>query len=384
MSFQLSDILGEQSLKPVKREDKLQMIPAGDLLPSSGNFYSKEDDRIKKMAASILMLSTPDRIGIQQNLVVKPIDGSDTYMILAGETRWRAVNYLLEAGELETDLIPCEVEQEGDPIRDELILIMTNSTQRERSDAEKMHEVSRLRVLLEEYKKTHTLGGTIQQAIGDMLGISKTKVGTLENIDRNLSPDLREDYEAGRLNTSVANKLAGMDKPLQEEGKKLLDEQGSISGTDVGKLAERFENMDVTLEDSEEDFVFSEGDIPVSELFDDEPDEMIEMKVDMPDAGEETGEGVSIPEDFAEKMLDMGFIEPVENMIPPLSKKMCLKLVDEKIATYQSYINKEEELIYKNNVANKESDIPIRRTYNYLVELRALKLYKYLMKIGKA
>ncbi len=71
-------------------------------------------------------------------------------------------------------------------------------------------------------------------------------------------------------------------------------------------------------------------------------------------------------------------------MIPPLSKKMCLKLVDEKIATYQSYINKEEELIYKNNVANKESDIPIRRTYNYLVELRALKLYKYLMKIGKA
>ena len=239
MSFQLSDILGDQSLKPMKKEDKLQMIPAGDLLPSSDNFYSKEDDRIKKMAASILMLSTPDRIGIQQNLVVKPIDGSDTYMILAGETRWRAVNYLLEAGELETDLIPCEVEQEGDPIRDELILIMTNSTQRERSDAEKMHEVSRLRVLLEEYKKTHTLGGTIQQAIGDMLGISKTKVGTLENIDRNLSPDLREDYEAGRINTSVANKLAGMDKPLQEEGKKLLDEQGSISGTDVGKLAEK-------------------------------------------------------------------------------------------------------------------------------------------------
>lgn len=370
MSFQLSDILGEQSLKPVKREDKLQMIPAGDLLPSSGNFYSKEDDRIKKMAASILMLSTPDRIGIQQNLVVKPIDGSDTYMILAGETRWRAVNYLLEAGELETDLIPCEVEQEGDPIRDELILIMTNSTQRERSDAEKMHEVSRLRVLLEEYKKTHTLGGTIQQAIGDMLGISKTKVGTLENIDRNLSPDLREDYEAGRLNTSVANKLAGMDKPLQEEGKKLLDEQGSISGTDVGKLAERFENMDVTLEDSEEDFVFSEGDIPVSELFDDEPDEMIEMKVDMPDAGEETGEGVSIPEDFAEKMLDMGFIHPVENMIPALNKQESITLIDDSMKKYQSYVNQSADLI------KKGQRMSISVLHSYLILLKALKLYR--------
>lgn len=370
MSFQLSDILGDQSLKPMKKEDKLQMIPAGDLLPSSDNFYSKEDDRIKKMAASILMLSTPDRIGIQQNLVVKPIDGSDTYMILAGETRWRAVNYLLEVGELETDLIPCEVEQEGDPIRDELILIMTNSTQRERSDAEKMHEVSRLRVLLEEYKKTHTLGGTIQQAIGDMLGISKTKVGTLENIDRNLSPDLREDYEAGRINTSVANKLAGMDKPLQEEGKKLLNEQGSISGTDVGKLAERFENMDVTLEDSEEDFVFSEGDIPVSELFDDEPDEMIEMKVDMPDAGEETGEGVSIPEDFAEKMLDMGFIHPVENMIPALNKQESITLIDDSMKKYQSYVNQSADLI------KKGQRMSISVLHSYLILLKALKLYR--------
>ena len=351
MSFQLSDILGEQSLKPVKKEDKLQMIPAGDLLPSSDNFYSKEDDRIKKMAASILMLSTPDRIGIQQNLVVKPIDGSDTYMILAGETRWTAVNYLLEAGELETDLIPCEVEQEGDPIRDELILIMTNSTQRERSDAEKMHEVSRLRVLLEEYKKTHKLGSTIQQAIGDMLGISKTKVGTLENIDRNLSPELREDYEAGRINTSVANKLAGMDKPLQEEGKKLLDEQGSISGTDVGKLAERFENMDVTLEDFEEDFVFSEGDIPVSELFDDEPDE------------------VSRPKDFA-NMPDPEMIQPVESMIPALNKQESIALIDNNLEKYQSYVNVATDVI------NKGQKTSVSALHNHLILLKALKLYR--------
>lgn len=369
MSFQLSDILGEQSLKPVKKEDKLQMIPAGDLLPSSGNFYSKEDDRIKKMAASILMLSTPDRIGIQQNLVVKPIDGSDTYMILAGETRWRAVNYLLEAGELETDLIPCEVEQEGDPIRDELILIMTNSTQRERSDAEKMHEVSRLRVLLEEYKKTHKLGSTIQQAIGDMLGISKTKVGTLENIDRNLSSELREDYEAGRINTSVANKLAGMDKPLQEEGKKLLDEQGSISGTDVGKLAERFENMDVTLEDFEEDFVFSEGDIPLSELFDDEPDGMIEMKVDMPGVGERTGEEVSLPKDFA-NMPDPEMIQPVESMIPALNKQESIALIDNNLEKYQSYVNVATDVI------NKGQKTSVSALHNHLILLKALKLYR--------
>ena len=369
MSFQLSDILGEQSLKPVKKEDKLQMIPAGDLLPSSDNFYSKEDDRIKKMAASILMLSTPDRIGIQQNLVVKPIDGSDTYMILAGETRWRAVNYLLEAGELETDLIPCEVEQEGDPIRDELILIMTNSTQRERSDAEKMHEVARLRVLLEEYKKTHKLGSTIQQAIGDMLGISKTKVGTLENIDRNLSQELREDYEAGKINTSVANKLAGMDKPLQEKGKELLEEQGSITGADINKLAQRFENMNVTIEDPEEDIVFSEGDIPVSELFDAEQDGMPEMKVDMPDAGEKTGEEVSLPKDFA-NMPDPEMIQPVESMIPELNKQESIALIDNNLEKYQSYVNVATDVIKR----GQKTSVPA--LHNHLILLKALKLYR--------
>lgn len=367
MSFQLSDILGEQSLQPVKKEDKLQMIPAGNLLPSSDNFYSKEDDRIKKMAASILMLSTPDRIGIQQNLVVKPIDGSDTYMILAGETRWRAVNYLLEAGELETDLIPCEVEQEGDPIRDELILIMTNSTQRERSDAEKMHEVARLRVLLEEYKKTHKLGGTIQQAIGDMLGISKTKVGTLENIDRNLSQELREDYEAGKINTSVANKLAGMDKPLQEKGKELLEEQGSITGADINKLAQRFENMNVTVEDPEEDIVFLEGDIPVSEVFDD--DGMIETKVDMPGVGERTGEEVSLPKDFA-NMTDQEMIQPVESMIPALNKQESIALIDNKLEKYQSYVNVATDFIKKGQKTS------VSALHNHLIMLKALKLYR--------
>lgn len=356
MGFNLSDILGEQSLQPVRKESRLQMIPAGDLLPSNDNFYSKDDDRIKKMAASILMLSTPERIGIQQNLVVKRIDGSDTYQILAGETRWRAVNYLLEAGELETDLLPCEVEQEGDPIRDELILIMTNSTQRERSDAEKMHEVSRLRVLLEEYKKTHKLGGTIQQAIGDMLGISKTKVGTLENIDRNLSQELRKDYEAGVINTSVANKLAGMDKPLQEEGKKLLTEQGSISGADVDKLAQRFEELDVTVEDAEEDCggcVFNpEGDFPENE---------IEMQIDLPKPDSLEGKPV-------------GYLwDPVEELIPPLEIEEQLAYIDDDIRKYQSYIDAARDGLERTGSTNTKA------LRNHLVLIKALKVYKTLL-----
>ncbi len=240
MSFSLNDLLSAETMKDSKRTERtVAMIAADKLHPSEDNFYSMDDERIKKMAASILMLSTPGKIGIQQNLVVSPIQGTDEYTILTGETRWRAVMQLIENGDLDTDKIPCEVQTEDDPVRDELILILTNSTQRDRSDAEKMHEIKRLRVLLEEYKKQHKLSGTIQKAIGDILGISKTKVGTLENIDRNLSPELLEEYENGNINTSVANKLAGLDAEAQLAGKEMLAAKGSITADDVRVLTDR-------------------------------------------------------------------------------------------------------------------------------------------------
>lgn len=239
MSFSLNYLLSAETLKDSKRTERtVAMIAADKLHPSEDNFYSMDDERIQKMAASILMLSTPGKIGIQQNLVVSPIQGTDEYTILTGETRWRAVMQLIEGGDLDTDKIPCEIQTEDDPVRDELILILTNSTQRDRSDAEKMHEIKRLRVLLEEYKKRHKLNGTIQKAIGDILGISKTKVGTLENIDRNLSPELLKEYENGNINTSVANKLAGLDADAQRAGKEMLDAKGAITADDVRSLTD--------------------------------------------------------------------------------------------------------------------------------------------------
>lgn len=243
MSFSLNDLLSAESLKDSKRTERtVSMIAADKLHPSDDNFYSMDDERIQKMAASILMLSTPEKIGIQQNLVVSPIPGTDEYTILTGETRWRAVMQLIASGDLDTDKIPCEIQTEKDPVRDELILILTNSTQRDRSDAEKMQEIKRLRVLLEEYKKHHKLSGTIQKAIGDILGISKTKVGTLEHIDRNLTPELREEYENGNINTSVANKLAGLDADAQRAGKEILDAKGAITADDVKTLVSQEDN----------------------------------------------------------------------------------------------------------------------------------------------
>ena len=218
MAFNLTDFMNSESMNLSKREEKTEvvMLPVSKLVPSGGNFYSKEDERIRKLAATIEVLATEEQSGVQDNLVVKPIDGSDKYEILAGETRWSAVNLLLEEGRIKSEMVPCRVESSGDAVREEMILIFTNSTQRVRSDAEKMHEVERLRELLTEYKKTHSLGGTMQQAIAEILSMSKSKVGTLEHINKSLTKPLLKMYEEGKIPTSVANRIAGFEKEEQE------------------------------------------------------------------------------------------------------------------------------------------------------------------------
>lgn len=235
MGFNFMDLMSEESKRFSIDDsaDEIVLLPVEKLKPTSKNFYSIEDDRVRKLAASIEMLSAEDKLGIQQNLVVRKIEDSDEYEIVSGETRWQAVNLLLSEGRTNITEVPCKVESGSDPVRDELILILTNSTQRVRSDAEKMKEIDRLRELLQEYKKNHKLGGTMQQAIADILGVSKTKVGTLDNINRHLIQGLKQDYEQGMISTAVANKLAGIDEELQIAARDLLYEKGSLHTIDV-------------------------------------------------------------------------------------------------------------------------------------------------------
>lgn len=222
--FDFSEFLNDKS-KSLEGQEILY-ISAKNLIPSSGeqNFYHADSDSITKMARSI------ELVGVQQPLVVKPADVKGKYNVLVGHTRRLAVMQLYEEGNREDDLLPCIVDQSQDDTLQELALIFTNSTQRERTDSEKMREVARLRVLLNEYKETHPdFSGNMQQIIADILGISKSKVGRLDNINNNLSDGLKEEFESGNLNISTANELARLDEEGQSAMEKKIEKQGSLS-----------------------------------------------------------------------------------------------------------------------------------------------------------
>ena len=219
------------------KEFEISMIHYSLLIPSERNNYSV--DSIKELANMILLSG-----GIKQNLLAREKDGH--FELIAGHRRRLAAQYLVEeAGLEEYAYLPVRIEESGD-VLSEIDLILTNCGTRERSDWEKMMEVTRLTELVktmqsgtaEEQDRFRQLfgrdpglagGRELRKIVAETLGLSETKVANLNNINSNLSPGLRERFETGEIGVSVANEAASLPLESQQE----LAEKKEIKLADV-------------------------------------------------------------------------------------------------------------------------------------------------------
>lgn len=238
MAFNMADFFNTETKKDIKADWKPMRISVHKLRPAAGkeNFYHMDDKEVIETARTI------ELVGLQQYPVVKPVEGTDEYEIIAGHKRRLAILKLLSEGKTEYEMIPCKVESTEDGIRNRLILIFTNSTQRERTDYEKMQEIKETKELLTEWKKTNSLPGKMQNVIAEILGTNKTKVGTLENIDKNLIPAFKEEFAAGRISTNAANEIAGLEQDAQQALYETYKETGSLIAKDARALKEDTED----------------------------------------------------------------------------------------------------------------------------------------------
>lgn len=233
MAFDIKEFLNAESKKEIKEDFVLKKIPASNLHPSDKNFYEMDPAEIEALKETI------ELVGVQENLVVKKIatgKNAGEYEIIAGHKRHRAVTELLAEGKEVSELLPCKVESGADSIKNELILIFTNSTQRERSDYCKMQEIQRIRELLEEYAKYNDLPGRKRDIIAGILNTSKTTIGRLDNIRRNIIPEFLEEYKAGKISTSAANEIAGATPEGQQELLEKYKETGTMRVKEVTKF----------------------------------------------------------------------------------------------------------------------------------------------------
>ena len=235
MAFDIKDFLNTESKKEMTDDFTLKKIPADKLHPSDKNFYNMDPAEIEALKETI------ELVGVQENLVVKKISAGENagdYEIIAGHKRHRAVTELLAEGKEVSPLLPCKVESDADGVKNELILIFTNSTQRERSDYCKMQEIQRVRELLEEYSKYNNMQGRKRDIIAGILNTSKSTIGRLDNIRRNIIPDFLEEYKAGKISTTAANEIAGATPEEQHQLLEKYKESGSIKAKEAAQIKE--------------------------------------------------------------------------------------------------------------------------------------------------
>ncbi|MEZ3437592.1 MAG: ParB/RepB/Spo0J family partition protein [Oscillospiraceae bacterium] len=215
---------------------KVVSLNIRDLVPSENNFYSVEN--VEELKTSI------EIFGVLQNLTVKPLDNGK-YEIISGHRRHKACTELVAEGKTEFEYVPCGIQSERDEIKEQILLIMTNSTARELTDWEKMKQAEELRKNFEILKKREDLPGRVRDLVAEALNTSPTQIARLNAIDNNLTPEFKEEFKEGRIGTSAAYELSGMSEEQQKQAYSDYKEKGGISAKEVKaekRQTEQFED----------------------------------------------------------------------------------------------------------------------------------------------
>ena len=214
----LNDIINGKANKEKKTGTKrgtVVLLHIDQLVPNKDNkrsFGDREQRNIDVLADGMLISGR-----ILENLVVRKIDDSDKYLILAGHRRYYASKRNVEAGHQEFAWIPCEITDESDAMS-YFNLIIANLSFEPLTEHEKMTSTMHLKDLLPELLGDDELKGRrLREKIAETLHVSQTKVAQYENISNNLEEDAMNLFEKQEMNVSTANELAGLPDDVQKE-----------------------------------------------------------------------------------------------------------------------------------------------------------------------
>ena len=212
MPFDIASVLKGAAAKTER--EQIVYIPLEDIVPNPDNFYTLEG--IEDLAANI------ELIGLQQPLRIRP--GKDgKYVVVSGHRR-RAACLLISHGDSEGSHmfdqgVPCIIDNDAcsDSMR-ELRLIFANSSTRVMTPADLSRQAERVEELLYQLKEEGVkFPGRMRDHVAKACAVNATKLANLHAIRSNLIPELLEEFDANRLNESVAYRISQEREPIQRQ-----------------------------------------------------------------------------------------------------------------------------------------------------------------------
>ena len=239
-SFDLMSMMNNASLSAGDGQPKyeLKCLPITALYPDPENQNTYSVDKIEELARDIEFAGA-----VLHNLVVRAAGEDGKYRIISGERRWRASCLLVKERCLDQFReVNCLVEHENDPDILDLLLILTNSSARELTDAEKMRQAERMTEILKKLSQKTKLQGRIRDLVAEKLNTTSGQLARYHAIAKNLTnPELKQAFEKGKLGISAAYEASGLSEDGQEKLASRMDEGRGIplQAVTVAKMQER-------------------------------------------------------------------------------------------------------------------------------------------------
>lgn len=252
MAFNLADMVAKRP-KQIQEENSADTVyrDVFKLVPSKANFYGVKPEKLQGLKNSILLF------GVMQDVLIEERDGED--YIISGHCRTMCCRMLVEEGHEEFRKINCkytkvkdnarknllEIEEsciDGSATREnddaiskllERLSVIQANRFRDKSDWEKMREALDTEEIIKELKNLAGLKGKTRDIVRETIGVSGTQMERYHAVQKRLSAEWMAEFEAEKINITVARELADLDEKYQKQAMEHYMEHDIITQAEV-------------------------------------------------------------------------------------------------------------------------------------------------------
>lgn len=193
-----------EDFKPIRLDyDKIKV--------TKHNKYSM--DEIEELAAGIEMAG-----GLHEPLILGHVNGE--YWLASGHRRRAAVALLVEGGAEEYKIVDCRYKDMTET-EFRIHVLIGNAFNRHYTDYDRMIEADEWKKALTQARKEKSLilerGQRVRDYVAAIMGTSAAVVGDWERINKNATPEIKEQFKEGKIGVTAAAAASQLSENEQRE-----------------------------------------------------------------------------------------------------------------------------------------------------------------------
>lgn len=233
MGFNILDIVNAATRAEAgeNKDYREIMLDYRDIVVTGHNRYGM--DELQEIATGIEM------DGLQQPLVLGRVNGE--YWLVSGHRRLGGIKILAAEGKERFETVPCRYKDMTE-IEFRIALLVGNTFNRRMSDYDLMVQAAEWKEVLTQARKEGLLaleaGERVRDYVAAVMGENVPKIRTLNTIDQNATPEVKEQFQKGNMGITAAAEASRTDDETQKKIAKFSEDKGGIGVEEIKAMTE--------------------------------------------------------------------------------------------------------------------------------------------------